>query len=106
MDGVMNKCAYLRKALIATMEGARGAEGSVTVAAMWVYDSAARADIDGVNGTVSTVQGPPLRRDGRRASAGTKTIDCFNTVCGRHTKQTLSFQSRAKEVEALVSGRE
>lgn len=46
MDGVMNKCAYLQKVLITTMEGVHGAEGSVTLAAMWVCDTAAWADID------------------------------------------------------------
>lgn len=69
MDGVMNKCAYLQKALITTMEGAHGAEGSVPLAVMWVYDSAVRADIDGeeaINGAVSPVEGLPLRRGGWR----------------------------------------
>lgn len=59
----MNKCAYLQKALITTMEGVHGEEGSVTLAVMWVYDNAAGADIDSeepINGAVSPVERLPL----------------------------------------------
>lgn len=42
----------------------RGAEGSVTLAVMWVYDNAAWAHIDAekaINGAVSPVERLPLR---------------------------------------------
>lgn len=106
MDGVMNKCAYLQKALITTMEGVHGEEGSVTLAVMWVYDNAAGADIDEeepINGAVSPVERLPLWlgvgrllgwRKGQKASDRIKKIDCFDTERGRQTKQTFSFQRK------------
>lgn len=104
MDGVMNKCAYLQKALI-TMVGVHGEEGPVTLAVMWVYDNAAGADIDAeepINGAVSPVEKLPLRWSGgglgwwkgQKESDRVKKIDCFNTERGRQTTQTFSFQRK------------
>lgn len=65
------------KALITTVEGAHGAEGSVTPALMWAYDNAAWADIDAeeaINGAVSPVERLPRRWGRAEVSAGTGRV--------------------------------